>query len=141
MLPMRRLDLLLIPGVLLLFASAWVVVYFSWLPSPAMSESRLLPAWFANWLDNKGMEDARTALPCVPLGLGAMLVIRRLSTIRSRLLLAGSVLLLPVAVELGQLFIPARFCSLSDMAWGWAGIIAGGIVAWLAIRILGTKPV
>lgn len=132
---MRRADLFLIPGILLLISSAWVMVYFSWLPSPAMSESRLLPSWFAKWLDTDAMEDARTALPCIPLGFGAMVVIRRAGTVTVRLLSTAAVFLLPVAVESGQLFIPGRFCTFSDMAWGWGGIVAGGFVAWLMMRV------
>jgi VanZ family protein len=118
----------LLPARVALAALAWFIAYGSLFPfdfadtplpaSTLLSESAL----FANRTD--ALDNFFLFLP-----FGAAL---QAAFVRARARLAGAVLgllLLGVAIQLVQLWLPSRTASLSDVAWNAAGMVAGMLAA------------
>lgn len=75
-------------------------------------------------MDSPAWRDPRTALPCVVLGAGAGVFFYRFGPwVKTSLLFV--LYALPVAAELGQMFLPKRTCSVWDVLWGWIGLTIG----------------
>ena len=105
------------------------MVYFSWIPVPALNDVPWLPRWLAGWADRFG--NLRTAVPFFLLGLLAGNRLRQ--THRARRTwwgVWGALLALVTLVEVGQYFLPRRHCDWRDIAWGAAGAAAGMLPFW-----------
>lgn len=92
------------------------VAYFSWLPSPALSESPLLPKWLSNWADEH--YNLRTAIPFLGIGFMGGLSRRYLLTLMLCFALASF-------VEIGQLLLPKRTFDLEDIMYAMLGTLMG----------------
>jgi glycopeptide antibiotics resistance protein len=99
------------------------------------SLAQCLPADWAEFGDSAahvgtGVESWLNIAMLVPLGYGLMLATRRV--VWPSLL----VVLLPVAIELTQVLIPGRECSVSDWIANSLGGLIGVAVGWLTQRLL-----
>jgi hypothetical protein len=104
--------------------------YFSWIPSPKMAEVSWLPPGLGAMLDSPAWRDPRTALPCVLLGVFAGCAMPFCGSYVRQYAILGT-FVLPLAAELGQIFVPHRTCSFWDVLWGWGGISFGLLMVWL----------
>ena len=113
-----------------------LVLYFSWLESPTLGLSGVLPAWIANWADNIENINIRTAVPFVFLSvlIGIQLQLKKAS-LNSWFVAYMSLLFLLFLAELGQLFLPQRSFDWEDIAWG-AVASTVGLIAMYGIRKL-----
>lgn len=101
--------------------------YFSWMPSSILADVPWLPSWLGVMMDSPAWRDPRTALPCVVLGAGAGVFFYRFGP-RVKTSLLFVLYALPVAAELGQMFLPKRTCSVWDVLWGWVGLTIGLLI-------------
>ena len=96
-----------------------LVLYFSWLASPTLGLSGVLPKWIADWADDIENITIRTAVPFVFLSvlIGIQLLLKKASL---HWWFVGyiALLFLLFLAELGQLFLPQRFFDWEDIAWG-----------------------
>lgn len=132
-------------AVLLVIAVAlfFSIVYFSWIPSPRLTEVSWLPSWVSKWADEN--ERLRTAVPFVGLGLviGVAFIhqqqLWRKGWWQWWIILTG----LAAGVELGQLALPRRVFDLIDIFWGSAGggfgILAAFLAQFFLTRVMGRK--
>ncbi|GAB4025436.1 VanZ family protein [Spirosoma koreense] len=123
---MRILYFIIVLGVALVF-------YLSWIPDPNLKDVWFIPNWLGRWTDTKANEDIRTGVPFVILGLCAGFIplfkFRRgpARWLSLWLLLVGVVTL----AEIGQLFLPHRGFSWTDIGWGALGASVGLAMAGL----------
>jgi glycopeptide antibiotics resistance protein len=95
------------------------IFYFSWVPSPDLRTTGLLPHWLALWTERN--HNLRTAVPFFALGFCAVYWKKRPST--EMLLFLCFVLVL--LAECGQLYLPGRHFDIRDIGWGVVGGILG----------------
>ncbi|WP_460972118.1 VanZ family protein [Spirosoma migulaei] len=115
-------------------------MYLSWVPDPELKHIWFIPKWIAGWSDTRAHENQRTGVPFVFLGICAGL----LPTRKSRpldgwallwLILVGVVIL----AETGQLLIPERHFSWSDVMWGALGSLVGLVIAAFFTNLRGFR--
>lgn len=114
-----------------------LILYLSWEPNPALRSVWFIPNWVAKWTDTQAHESSRTGVPFVLLGL--FMGISPLLSNKSFMhwLIALLILLVVlVAAEVGQLFIPTRHFEWYDIGWGALGSLLGLLMAALARFIL-----
>lgn len=125
---MKRLLLLTVALILYGSLYPW---QFDWWRSSESPVDVLLRSWPAQ-VDRFLLRDvALNLLLYVPLGMTALLAARRHSRAAA---LIGAVALgagLSFAVELTQVYVPGRVCSLLDLACNFLGTIAGAFTALL----------
>ena len=103
-----------------------LVFFFSWLPSPRLSEQIPMPAFIGAWVDAGRNENFRTAVPFVLLGLVVGRALEKVSAGWPIWLWAWSGMIVAAGLaEGGQNFLPARRCDPRDIAWAAAGGAAG----------------
>ena len=108
-----------------------LVLYFSWLASPTLGLSGILPKWIADWADDIENITIRTAVPFVFLSvlIGIQLLLKKASL---HWWFVGyiALLFLLFLAELGQLFLPQRNFDWKDIAWGVAASTIGLITMY-----------
>lgn len=95
------------------------IFYFSWVPSPDLRTTGLLPQWLALWTERN--HNLRTAVPFFALGFCAVYWKKRPST-EILLLLCFALVLL---AESGQRYLPGRHFDIRDIGWGMVGGVLG----------------
>ena len=111
--------------LVLIAGFAFSVFYFSWIKDSSLhSESWILPQWLLDWCNY--FPNARTAVPFLFLGfLTALYLYKKYATVQAWIIAYFILVSLVVIAELGQLFIPTRYCDWRDMLWGAAGDLPG----------------
>lgn len=110
-----------------------LILYLSWLPTPRLATSGMLPVWITAWTDDSTHDNIRTGIPFLFLGLlsGIWLTLQggtwRLA-LTTWLVWVG----LALIAETGQLFLPKRSFDLGDILWA-AG---GAFIGQLAIKLM-----
>ena len=102
------------------------VPFFSWLPSPDLNESSVLPNWLGAWANEYG--NLRTAVPFFGIGFLASM----LHFVFFKVLRGGFVGLL--FVESVQLFLPQRHFDWLDVLFGMLGLVLGYVLAHLFVK-------
>jgi hypothetical protein len=126
---MRLLYISLVAGVALVF-------YLSWIPNPQLGALWFIPDWLARWTDAHANEDLRTGVPFVFLGLCAGFWPSKKPRSLTGWLAAWELLVgVVIIAEAGQLLLPNRSFSWSDVGWGAAGAFVGLTVAVILIGI------
>ena len=109
-----------------------MVLYFSWLPDPALGQVHWLPDAVGRWADRHST--LRTGVPLVPLGVLVMVyLLHKRRGLRWWLMAWLGLTLLVLTAEIGQIFIPRRVFDLADVAWGSVGSAVGMVVGGLAV--------
>lgn len=117
-----------------------LVLYLSWVPDSRMNAVSWMPGWVGEWADD-GHKDSRTALPFVGLGLmtGLLLILRRRWKPTDWLAAWAALTVVVLLAELGQIPIPTRRFTFTDIGWGALGAGAGlgilRLLGWAAGRI------
>ena len=108
-----------------------LVLYFSWLASPTLGLSGVLPKWIADWADDIENITIRTAVPFVFLSvlIGIQLLLKK-APLNSWFVGYIALLFLLFLAELGQLFLPQRFFDWEDIAWGVVASTVGLIAMY-----------
>lgn len=102
------------------------VFYFSWLPSPRLILSGVLPEWITKWTDTNANMNVRTAVPFVLLGLlGGLWVVKTKLPWYSWIIVWLGLVSVVILAEIGQLFLPLRHFDWGDVLWGALGALAG----------------
>lgn len=102
------------------------VFYFSWLPSPRLALSGVLPDWLSRWTDSNIYMNIRTAVPFVLLGLlGGLWVVYTKQPWYFWILVWLGLVFIVMLAEAGQLFLPLRHFDWGDVLWGASGALAG----------------
>jgi len=115
-------------------AAVAAILYFSLRSSPYLGDVTWLPVGLARWADSRQGEDIRTAVPFVLLGVCAGWAGRKW---HAKVRFVTFLLMLPLGVEVAQLMIPSRTGSMKDVVWGWAGGIAGLLIAGAFRAVIG----
>lgn len=94
------------------------VLYFSWVNSPNLATTGLLPRWLTNWSDDYHNDTRRTAVPFIFLGIivGFHLLMGKAKTKVWALYYVLMVLLVCLA-EFVQIFLPKRVFDIRDIVW------------------------
>jgi len=122
----------LLSGIVIFMIS---VFYFSWLSSPQLANSGLLPEWLILWADAPENENLRTAIPFVFLGIISGTVLLQKSKSFKKWINCWLLLLALVLVaELGQLFLPLRSFDIEDIGWGALGSAFGLVITFVLSR-------
>ncbi len=114
---------------LLLFtwvACVFCIFYFSWVPSPALGQTGMLPLWLAEWTDAN--YNLRTAVPFLILGIVSVLLHFK-KTLVLRMGILGA-----FVVESVQLLLPQRNFDMADVAFAVIGLIVGILIGMLLDR-------
>ncbi len=116
---------------------AGAVLYFSWIPDPAMGRVGFLPAPISEWADRHDV--IRTGVAMVPVGLltGIFVGVNRG---RRCVLIFGvvGVVGLVFIAELGQLLLPQRVFDWRDFGAGSVGGLCGIAAGFGSFRSRGT---
>jgi len=112
------------------------IFYFSWINSPRLRLSGLLPEFVTSWTDTTENETLRTGVPFLFLSIlvGVKLVLNK-SDIRYWVLSFLGLTAIVCIAELGQLFLPLRISDLKDVFWGSAGSFFGLVCVYLILRV------
>lgn len=102
------------------------VGFFALRASPHLTEITWLPRWLTVWADNNGV--LRNVVAFAAFGLATFAVA---GSGRGAVILAG---VFAMAVEVVQIWLPARFFDWKDIAASWAGLA----VAWAAVKAVNT---
>ncbi|RRB00955.1 hypothetical protein [Larkinella rosea] len=112
--------------LLLIVLGISLVFYLSWVPSPYMRVVWFLPGWVARWADVGKNADLRTAVPFVFLGFcSGFMLFRSQAAWFWWLFACFGLTLVAVIAEVGQLALPHRHFSWTDIQWGAAGSVLG----------------
>lgn len=117
--------LLFVFGVILVF-------YFSWINSPRLALSGVLPKWISNWADSYENWTRRTAVPFVFLSIliGIRLIITK-APLKRWLLNYILLIFLVILAEFVQIFLPHRIFDWRDIAWGVIGSTFGLVIFYI----------
>lgn len=117
-----------------------VVFYFSWIDSPRLSLTGLLPDFITKRTDSRRYENLRTGVPFIFLGLviGLKLILKKAS-LRYWVLSFFCLTALVVVAELGQLFLPLRTFDLKDVFWGSIASFFTLLIVYTASILFKTK--
>lgn len=103
-----------------------LILYFSWVPSPNLSDIKSLPGFFLIWIDK--FYNFRTAIPffflslfCYPLWKDRTFGF----AIRLNFMLTFIVVFI---AEFGQIFLQQRHFDFKDILWGLLGGYSGFVV-------------
>jgi hypothetical protein len=99
------------------------VGFFALRSSPHLTEITWLPRWLTVWADNHGV--LRNVVAFAAFGLVTFAV----SGCRCRTTIVAG--LFAMVLEVGQIWLPARFFDWKDIAASWAGLV----VAWAVVRL------
>ncbi len=103
-----------------------LVLYLSWVSSPAIADMPFMPSWISSWVDSYRFSAIRTAVPLVALGAMAGIYLnyekKRIRWWYAAWLFLSFLVLL---AELGQHFRPMRRFDIRDIFWGSAGAALG----------------
>ncbi|MBK1882848.1 VanZ family protein [Luteolibacter pohnpeiensis] len=111
-------------SIAIAIALGLVVLYFSWIPDPAMGKIHWMPRAIGHWADRHGR--LRTGVPFLPLGiLLGLYLTRKRAILKWWLLVWLGLTSFVSAAEVGQLFIPRRVFDLRDIFWGSMGSAVG----------------
>ncbi|OYU93078.1 MAG: hypothetical protein CFE21_21890 [Bacteroidetes bacterium B1(2017)] len=115
--------------IILLFtwtACVFSIFYFSWVPSPELGQTGMLPLWLAEWTDAN--ENLRTAVPFLILGiLSVLLQFKKTQVLRFGIIGA-------MVIESVQLLMPERSFDMADVAFAVIGLILGIVIGMLLDR-------
>ena len=124
---MRLIYMALLLGII-------VVFYLSWTSEIYLDHLWFMPRWIGRWTNKKANGDLRTAVPFVFLGLFAgVLPTRNPFSLLRWLLLWGGLVVVVILAEAGQLFVPKRFFSWTDIGWGAVGAFSGLVTAFFIV--------
>ncbi len=107
-------------------ACVFSIFYFSWVPSPELGQTGVLPFWLSEWTDAN--HNLRTAVPFLILGIVSVLLHFKKS-LMLRLGILGA-----FVVESVQLLLPQRTFDLADVAFAIIGLIVGMVIGMLFDR-------
>ena len=117
-----------------------VVLYFSWLKSPKIGVSILIPNWAVTWVDANENDTIRTAVPFVFLGLlFGIQLIQKKASLKWWLISLLFLTLLVFLAELGQLFLPLRSFDWKDISWGIIGSGIGLLIIYMIKEFIKIK--
>lgn len=103
-----------------------LVLYLSWVSSPAIGKMVFMPSWISSWVDSYRFGAVRTAVPLVALGvLAGMYLNYEKKTVRWWYAVWILLSLLVLLAELGQHFRPMRRFDIRDIFWGSSGAALG----------------
>lgn len=95
-----------------------------------------MPDWLTRWTDAENNEDLRTAVPFVFLGLFTGFWPSKQPRSLTGWLIAWELLVgVVIIAEAGQLLLPNRSFSWSDVGWGAVGAFVGLIISGVFITI------
>ncbi|NBA85268.1 hypothetical protein GVN16_05820 [Emticicia sp. CRIBPO] len=114
--------------IFLAFLLVLSVFYFSWIAYPDLREAWFLPGWVMDWANESRNGDLRTAVPFFLLGIVFELLMKKSNNWMRRLGFWFLLFVLVVVVEVGQLRLPHRHFSYTDIFWGVAGTTAGMLI-------------
>lgn len=112
--------------IICLCLGAVLVLYMSWISSPKIGSSALVPNFIASWADTYRFQTIRTAIPLLVLGLvfGGFLILKKTKIVWWATAWL-SLMALVVLAEIGQLWRPYRIFDKGDIKWGWLGASVG----------------
>lgn len=114
------IHLLIYIGIVFL---VFIVLLFSWLPSPSFKNLEFLPEWLIVWTDIHGW--VRTAVPFVPLSVLVFALLGK--HVRNKWIYL-CLFLLAFLAELVQIFLPMRVFDWMDIVWACVGILTGRVL-------------
>lgn len=112
-----------------------IVFYFSWIDSPRLSLSGMLPKFITNWTDSNRYENIRTGVPFVFLSfvVGVKLFANR-AALRYWIFSFFCLTAVVCIAELGQLFLPLRMFDLKDIFWGSFASFFGLVLLYILYK-------
>lgn len=102
------------------FITLWSIFYFSWVPSPNLGQTGILPTWLSQWTDSH--YNLRTSVPFFIIGLLSVLLQIKNSYI------IGIGIVVVILVESVQLLLPERHFDVKDIAYAVVGLGFGMII-------------
>lgn len=112
--------------VVVIMASAFLVLYLSWVSTPKLGSRFLFPEFISQRIDKLEYSASRTAVPMVFISFftGIFLILKKIKT---KWWFIAFVLMgvLVFLAELGQIFRPYRVFDVDDIKWGIVGSALG----------------
>lgn len=126
--------------VIAIILGSVLILYLSWISSPVIGSSILVPDFVSIWADTFRFQNKRTAVPLFGLSivLGLFLVFKKANIIWW-LVTWVFLFSLVILAELGQLFVPYRIFDIGDIKWGCLGATTGICTVFLPFLMFKLK--